>query len=72
MILIFGVLAPLSTIFQLYYYIMTTSFDGGGSRTEEYSLKWINKTAGFVKCFFSGIFADSNIFYALLPPLFSD
>ena len=24
----------------------------------------INKTAGFVKCFFSGIFADSNIFYA--------
>ena len=27
---------------------------------QEYSLKWINKTAGFVKCFFSGIFADSN------------
>ena len=24
----------------------------------------INKTAGFVKCFLSGIFADSNIFYA--------
>ena len=31
---------------------------------QEYSLKWINKTAGFVKCFVSGIFADSNIVYA--------
>ena len=31
---------------------------------QEYSLKWINKTAGFVKCFLSGIFADSNIVYA--------
>jgi len=31
---------------------------------QEYSLKWINKTAGFVKCFFGGIFADSIIFYA--------
>jgi hypothetical protein len=34
------------------------------SNCQEYSLKWINKTAGFVKCFFSGIFADSKIFYA--------
>jgi len=31
---------------------------------QEYSLKWINKTAGFVKCFFGGIFAESIIFYA--------
>jgi hypothetical protein len=34
------------------------------SNCQEYSLKWINKTAGFVKCFYSGIFAESNIFYA--------
>ena len=34
------------------------------SNCQEYSLKWINKTAAFIKCFFSGIFADSNIFYA--------
>ena len=29
------------------------------SNCQEYSLKLINKTARFVKCFFSGIFADS-------------
>ena len=33
LILIFGVLTPLSTIFQLQMYIMATSFNGGGSRS---------------------------------------
>jgi len=33
LIWIFGVLTPLSTIFQLQMYIVATSFSGGGSRS---------------------------------------